>query len=248
MSEAESGLRGQAWRATVLTYACVQFLVLTAVAMLVYPGGAVYEPDANHYLFFRNSFSDLGATRTPSGHPNLSSNLLFLLALSSIGIALILASSNWKVIVARRQAAKAAGFASQALETIAGLGFIGIAITPWDLVLNAHNVLVRAAFSFLFAYDLCVLVIQLRNRWSPSYTIGNAIYLVLLLGYVGILFFGPRLDTKSGLEFQVAAQKIIVYASAVNLGLQARSVRREARRFSGSDIGAHLPNLTATRP
>jgi len=252
MSEAELGLRGQAWRATVLTYACVQFLVLTAVAMLVYPGGAVYEPDANHYLFFRNSFSDLGATRTPSGHPNLSSNLLFLLALSSIGIALILASSNWKVIVARRQTAKVAGFASQALGTIAGLGFIGIAITPWDLVLDAHNDFdfVRAAFCFLLAYDLCVLVIQLRNRWSPSYTIANAIYLVLLLGYVGILFFGPRLDTKSGLEFQVAAQKIIVYASAVNLGLQAMSVRREAGQFSRQRhrSSAHLPNLTATRP
>jgi hypothetical protein len=77
MSEAESGLRGEAWRATVLIYASVQFLILTALAMWVYPGGAVYEPEATHYLFFRNFFSDLGATRTPSGHANLSSHLLF---------------------------------------------------------------------------------------------------------------------------------------------------------------------------
>lgn len=224
MSKAESGLRGQARRASLLIYASVQFLVLTAIAMSVYPGGAVYELDADRYLFLRNFFSDLGATATPSGHPNLASHILLVIALGTIGIALILASSNWKVIVARHQAAQAAGFASQAFEIIAGLGFIGIAATPWNLVLDAHNGFVRAAFGFLLAYDLCLLVVQLRNRWSPSYTIMNAVYLVLLVAYVGILFFGPRRDTQSGLEFQVAAQKIIVYASVVNLGLQAISI------------------------
>jgi hypothetical protein len=67
MTTTESGLQGQAWRAAMLIYASVQFLLLTAIAMLVYPGGAVYEPDASRYLFFRNFFSDLGATVTPSG-------------------------------------------------------------------------------------------------------------------------------------------------------------------------------------
>jgi hypothetical protein len=124
------------------------------------------------------------------------------------------------------------GLASQVLEIIAGIGFIGIAATPWNLVLDAHNGFVRAAFGFLLAYDLCLLVIQLRNGWSSAYTAANAVYLLLLLAYVGILFFGPGLDTKIGLEFQVAAQKIIVYASVINLGLQAVSVRREAVRFA----------------
>jgi hypothetical protein len=169
--------------------------------MWVYPGGAVYEPDATRHLFFRNFFSDLGAIRTPSGHANLSSHLVFLLALSSIGIALILASSNWKVIVARWKTARAAGFASQVVEVIAGLEFIRVAATPWNLVPHAHNSFVRAAFGFLFAHDLCLLVIQLRNRWSPTYTLANAVYLVFLIAYVGVLFFGPRLDTQSGLQF-----------------------------------------------
>lgn len=232
MKDAEADLRSQAWRALVLIYASVQFVVLTAVAMLVYPGGAVYELEASRYLFLRNFFSDLGATTTPSGRPNLASHVLFAIALGSVGLALVLASSNWKVIVAKGQAARAAGVASQVVEIVAGLGFIGIAATPWNLVLDAHNGFVRAAFGFLLAYDLCLLVIQLRNGWSSAYTAANAVYLLLLLAYVGILFFGPGLDTKIGLEFQVAAQKIIVYASVINLGLQAVSVRREAVRFA----------------
>jgi hypothetical protein len=238
MIDRESELQGQGWRALVLIYASIQFVVLTAIAMLLYPGGAVYELDANRYLFLRNFFSDLGATITPSGRPNLASHILLVVALGCVGLALILASSNWRVIVARRQAARAVGFASQALEIIAGLGFIGIAATPWNLVLDAHNSFVRAAFGFLLAYDLCLLVIQLSNGWSSAYTAANALYLLLLLAYVGILFFGPRVDTRSGLEFQVAAQKIIVYVSVANLGLQAVSIRRgvgwSARRLRGS--------------
>ena len=46
MTTPESELQGQARRALVLIYASVQFLLLTAVAMLVYPGGAVFEPNA----------------------------------------------------------------------------------------------------------------------------------------------------------------------------------------------------------
>jgi hypothetical protein len=65
MTTAESELQGQAWRALVLIYASVQFPLLTAIAMLVYPGGAVYEANASRYLFFRNFFSDLGAPSLP---------------------------------------------------------------------------------------------------------------------------------------------------------------------------------------
>lgn len=230
MKDAVADLTGEARRALVLIYASAQFVVLTAIAMVAYPGGAVYQLDANRYLFLRNFFSDLGATITPSGRPNLTSHILFAIALGSVGLALILASSNWKVIVARGGAARAAGVASQIVEVVAGLGFIGIAATPWNLVLDAHNGFVRLAFGFLLVYDLCLLMIQISSRWTAAYTAANAIYLLLLVAYVGILFFGPRVDTQSGLEFQVAAQKIIVYASVVNLGLQAVSIRRAAGR------------------
>jgi hypothetical protein len=222
--------QNEAWRAGLLLYASVQFVVLTAVAMLVYPGGAVYELEANRYLFLRNFFSDLGATRTPSGHPNLASHVLLVIALGTVGVAMVLASSNWRVIVARRQAAHSAGLASQVVEIVAGLGFLGIAVTPWNLVLDAHNGFVRLAFGFLLVYDACLLFIQLRNRWLAFYTAANAVYLLRLMAYVAILFAGPGLDTKAGLEFQVAAQKVIVYASVVNLGLQAWSIRRVLTR------------------
>jgi hypothetical protein len=57
---------GESQRASLLIYAAAQFIVLTAIAMAVYPGGAVYRRGSDGYLFFQNFFSDLGATSTYS--------------------------------------------------------------------------------------------------------------------------------------------------------------------------------------
>ena len=56
----------------------------------------------------------------------------------------------------------------------------------------------------------------------------------MLAAYVVILFGGPTLETRDGLELQVAAQKIIVYTSIANLGLQALGVRREQSAREGT--------------
>lgn len=208
-------------------------MLLTFLAMLVYPGGAVYDRDATRYLFFRNFFSDLGATMTPSGRPNLVSHILLIIALGTVGIALILASTNWKVIIAWRHAAQGIGLVSQAFEIIAGLGFIGIGATPWNLVLDAHNDFVRVAFGFLLAYDVCLLVIQLRNRWPSAYVATNAVYLLL----------HPLLRPRAG----QAKRPGVPGRSAENHRIclrhqpwtvQALSIRREAGRFSRLQSGS----------
>jgi hypothetical protein len=121
---------------------------------------------------------------------------------------------------------------------IAGLGCIGVAATPWNHVLDAHNLFVRIAFGFLLAYVLCFTAIQVRNGWPRAFIALNVGYLAALAAYVAILFFGPKTGTKSGLEFQVAAQNVIVYASILNLALQALAIRREAARPPEHPTGA----------
>jgi hypothetical protein len=95
-------------------------------------------------------------------------------------------------------------------------------------VLDAHNTFVQVAFSVLLVYVLCLLALQARNAWPPAFVGLNAVHLVVLTLYVLVLFAGPGLGTKSGLHFQVAAQKIVVYVSILNLGAQAIGIRREA--------------------
>ena len=208
-----------------MLYASVLFVVLTMVAMWLYPGGAVFDKGSDHYLFLGNFFSDLGATQTPSGRSNTVSMILFVIALGGTGLALINFSGSWRAIYARRRKARRAARGSQAFLVLSGLCFIGIAATPWNHLLAAHNVFVQAAFLLLVGYLICLMRVQDKNHWPRRFIAFNALYLLVLLAYVAILFLGPTLDTASGLGLQASAQKIIVYASMINIGLQALGVR-----------------------
>jgi hypothetical protein len=222
------GSPGQARRAELLFAAAVVFAVLTVAAMLAYPGGAKYDHASTGYLFFQNFFSDLGATRTYTGRSNTTSHVLFIVAAVSVGVAMIAFSTTWRTVAARRGEGRAFGLVAQVAAITCGIGFIGVALTPWDRVLDAHNAFVQLAFGILLVFVLCLLALQVRNAWPPAYVAANAVYLIVLALYVLVLFAGPGLDTKAGLEFQVAAQKIVVYSSIANLAVQAVGIRREA--------------------
>ena len=52
-------------RATILLYAAIQFVALTAIAMAVYAGGTTANPWSPGYDFTGNFLSDLGALCGP---------------------------------------------------------------------------------------------------------------------------------------------------------------------------------------
>ena len=228
------------FRVALLLYACAQFFVLTIAAMFLYPGGAKYHLAAEHYLFFQNFLSDLGATRTYSGRPNMLCASLFILALSFLGMAMIVASPLWKAWCARRslEAAQAGtslfsiprstpwGIGAQLFAALSGLCYVGVAVTPWNYFLDAHNNFVKGAFSLLLGLIVCLVLGQISERETTPYLIANCVYLILLAAYVYLLFAGPSLQTQNGLAVQVAAQKIITYISILNLAVQALGRRR----------------------
>jgi hypothetical protein len=222
------GVPGQARRAELLVAAAAVFVVLTVAAMLAYPGGAKYDRGSSGYLFFQNFFSDLGATKTYSGRGNTTAHVLFIIASVSVGLAMIGFATTWRTIAARRGEGRGFGGVAQVAGVVSGIGFVGVGLTPWDRVLDAHNTFVQVAFGILLVFVLCLLALQVRNAWPPAFVGVNVVYLIVLALYVLVLFAGPGLDTRSGLEFQVAAQKIVVYGSILNLAVQAIGIRREA--------------------
>jgi hypothetical protein len=226
---AVTGSRRTARGAALLLYCSFQFFVLTIIAMFIYPGGTHLNPAAPHYEFTRNFFSDLGATRTYSGHSNLASEILFIIALTSIGLSLVSASGIWRSIAREPgDAHRAIGHATQFFAIVAGLCFVGIAATPWNILGPPHMFFVKLGFSLLLGLMLSMVLLQHRNAWPFVFIAANWIYIVALAAYVYILFYGPKLTTDSGLEFQVVAQKIIVYLSIANLAAQAYGLRQSA--------------------
>jgi hypothetical protein len=209
--------------------------------MLVYPGGARYRYKADHYLFFDNFLSDLGATETLTGHRNTASRVLFIIALVGLGLALAWFASAWRTLATRSDATTTLGQAGQMLGVLTAAGLVGIALTPWDRALDRHELLVLATFGALYTYIACLTIVVALNGWPRRWVVINLGYLTLLGAYIVSYLVGPDRDTIDGVRFQVTAQKVLVYASILALASQAIFVRTALR------IGAQTFDGAATQ-
>jgi hypothetical protein len=222
----------------------VQFIVLSVCAMAAYAGGTWWNPDAPRYQFAGNFLSDLGMTHSFSGRSNYVSCALFSVALFTVGLALVAFVWTWREVACAQGRARWAGHTSAVVGTLSGLGFIGIALTPFDVALHAHNTLVLAAFSLLPLYVASFTFLMWRNGIDRARVAANVGYLVLVAGYMVLVLIGPRLDTPGGLTTQVLGQKIIAYGSMLHVLYLATTTRKSLRSIHATAPGA--PSTVST--
>ncbi|HTR54822.1 MAG TPA: hypothetical protein VMJ10_29240 [Kofleriaceae bacterium] len=211
-------------RAGFLRYAAMQFVVLVAAAMVAYPGGTWWDRDATSYQLAHNFLSDLGATHAFSGRANHPAQILFAVALVTLGGALVPFAWGWRQFAFTLGRARFAGIASALAGTASGAAFAGVAVTPIDLVLRLHLDFVIAAFGLLLVYVACLTFVMWRNR-SGNVALALA-YLALVSAYFAIVLIGPRLETERGFEMQVVAQKIVACGSMLYIAYITSAVRR----------------------
>ena len=197
---------------------CIQFVLLTFIAMLVYPGGTHGDPTTTGYSFFRNFFSDLGITRTFTGEPNAASFLLFTVALTLAGLALVAFFVDFPQFFSDLKAGKWLSVMGSVPGVISGLSFIGVASTPGNLYLAPHKLFVQLAFvSFFMAVLFYIPALFLQRTYPKRYAWGFIAFAVILGAYIWLLFHGPSASTLSGLVIQATGQKIVVYAAILSM-------------------------------
>lgn len=213
------------------TIACVQFVVLTALAMLVYRGGNHLDPHYRAYSFIHNFFSDLGLTRTYRGESNLVPMILFSTALTGAGLGLALFFSAFRGFFARTLLQRTLSGLGTVAGWIAGICFVGVAWAPADRALQWHRDFVFWAFqAFPVAVLLFVLAMLLDLRYPRRYALALAAFLMVLGAYLALIFRGPALNTALGLVVQVVGQKVVVYASVVSVLVQAIGALEQLER------------------
>ena len=210
------------WALVVAAFSCVQFLLLTTVAMLVYRGGNHLDPRYSGYSFVHNFFSDLGLTRTYLGDSNLVPMILFVVALTGAGVGLVLFFSAFGSFFAGTRLQRLLVGAGTVAGWIAGVCFVGVAWCPADRALQWHRAFVVWAFeAFPVAVLFFVLAMLLERKYPRRYALAFALFLAVLGAYLVLIFRGPMMDGSSGLVAQVVGQKIVVYASVLSVLLQA---------------------------
>ncbi|MBV9973004.1 MAG: hypothetical protein JO135_06685 [Candidatus Eremiobacteraeota bacterium] len=222
-----------AWVLQIVMAAGVVFLILTVLAMLLYPGGRVGDPHSVGYAFFSNFFSDLGQTRTYGGHANVPSLILFCIALVGAAVAIALFFASFAGLFQRGTTARTAANIGSILGILAAICFVGVAATPWNLYLRAHNDFVQWAFRlYLLAVIAATAATLLTPRFPRNFAVVFGLFALLLAAYIALLTFGPTAGTAQGALVQATAQKIIVYASIITIIIQALSVQRLLRLSS----------------
>jgi len=209
----------------------VLFFIFSSIAMVVFPGGTTLEPRRRGYSFFTNFFSDLGRTRTISNRPNLSSMILFLLAMTFGAEALALFFITFTTCIDRRRRALRLSRFGAILGVGSAICFVGVACTPWDLLIGPHMMFVVWAFRlFLGAVVLNLLAVLFTPGLPQRFAWIFAAFAVLLMAYLLLLTAGPPINTPAGLMIQATGQKLIAYSAVLTVLVQSLTMRRHLIR------------------
>jgi len=207
------------FRAT--TWACVQFMVLSTIAMLVYPGGSHADPTSRGYSFFTNFFSDLGLTVSRSGASNRASMVLFIIALTLAGLGLIIFFLAAPQFFWRRRGLRVLSILGSIFGVISGVCYIGVAWSPANLAAGPHGQFTLWAFeAFLGAAVFYSIATLFQPRYPKVYAAVYIAFALLLAAYVWLMMTGPGLETSRGVMIQATGQKIIVYAAIICMFIQ----------------------------
>jgi hypothetical membrane protein len=215
---------------------CLQFVLLSTVAMFLYPGATYTDNTTTAYSFTQNFFSDLGRTAAHDGDPNAVSMVLFIIALSVAGLSLILFFLTVPPHFAENRTARWLSIAGSIVGVISGIGFIGIAAVPSDVNLTLHTDFVYVAFTgFLLVVFLYSAAILKSRTYPRAYAYAYFAYAVVLAVYLVVLFSGPDIETDGGLVIQAVGQKIVVYTGIICVVIQSYGAYQVERRRLARD-------------
>lgn len=158
--------------------------------------------------------------------------VLLVAALSLVGVGLAIFFLALRQFFVRSRSGKWLSGLAAIFGLAAGACFIGVALTPWNIYLAAHNAFVLWAFrTFLLAVVLDGIAILCERELPKSFASVFVAFTALLAGYVLLLTIGPAPNSHEGLRVQVLGQKIIVYGSVASVMIQALAADTLQRRL-----------------
>jgi hypothetical protein len=194
----------------------ILYIVLIAIAMLMYPGGIRDNTSIVGYSFWGNTFSDLGRVIAWNGDPNPTSMILFSFAYGIHAITMILFYlvflNNFK---GRKSESKMSKIGS-CFGILSSIAIIGIIFTPADIFYVPHWIFVFIGYPSIFLMGLFyTIILFLSDKFSKSlvyiFTILFIIFFVaLLIGLIGI---------AASRTIMVIGQKIMRIALLIDLSI-----------------------------
>jgi len=196
-----------------MIFGSIQFVVLTFIAMLFYPGGTHIDPNTKGYSFFQNFFSDLGRTVAYSGKENIVSYVMFTITLTILGVSIIFYFSAIPFFFKEKNFERYLSIIGSLMAIMTGISLAGVAFTPYDIFPSAHVFFGRILLISLFlALVIYTLIIFFNNDYPNKYALTYFIFSLIVGIYILVARFRPDISTTEGLILQVTSQKIFFYS------------------------------------
>jgi FtsH-binding integral membrane protein len=220
----------------LVRWAIALAVVLTGMAMMLYPGGTLRDPSVHGYSMFQNSLSDLGSSVAWSGQANALGAPVFtvafmLFAISSAACLLALVRIYAASPIVRRVL-----FVATGVGILSCAGLAGAALTPPDLNLAWHGrFTIVALLSGIIALLLFAYATALDRRLPRAVPIGWFTLAVLLLAWMVVMRWRPSTDLA--LAVPVTLQKGVAVAVVLSLILQSRAAERVEEQGKAVSFG-----------
>lgn len=189
----------------------ILFMILMIIAMFNYPGGTYVDTESLGYDFFNNYFSDLGRLESHSGRSNLISFVLFSSAIIMAGLSLVSYHYVLKEFLRKEMIVELGIKRIFITGVLAGLAFIGIAITPSDIINEIHMIFVGIGFSMLCLNSYLTFTVKSDKVLFTKVQITTLkVFAVALVIYMILFILAPGKENALGLFIRVTGQKIII--------------------------------------
>jgi hypothetical protein len=184
----------------------MQFLLFSTIAMFYYGGGTSWNKLAEGYTFWHNVMSDLGRTVSYSGLSNTVSSTIFNSSLIIFGISIIIIYlSLSKTFLPYKRIINYI----KIIGIISGLGMIGVALTPDDILSDEHMLAVWIWILSLSTVLILFILSKVTHQIYDSIFYVSAILLVAVFVHIG----QGLLDMWSPIV--ATTQKIVVYLNVL---------------------------------
>ncbi|MCK5643560.1 MAG: hypothetical protein KAJ19_22365 [Gammaproteobacteria bacterium] len=154
----------------VSIFGVLQFILLTFVAGIFYPGGYDY---GGYY------FSDLGAVMARNGDANLISSKIFTVTLTVVALTFV---PFWVIIrslFTESRVERVLSNVGSALGLLSSPFIVGVGMYPIDTKLETHFIVTLTFFSLFTVATLLYSIAIILNQKHPNH-----------LGITGLILFG----------------------------------------------------------
>lgn len=217
----------------VVRWAGLLAVLLTGVAMALYPGGTGRNPSTRGYSIFQNSLSDLGASVAWGGQRNTAAAYVFAAGFGLLALAGVACLVTLVRLYSASPAARGAARAAATAGVLSSVALAGAALTPEDRSPALHGGFTTLALvTGLIATLLLARAATRAERFPRRVAIGWLVLAGVLAVWMAFIPWRPTTDLE--LAIPVTLQKLVGVAVLAVGFFQIREAERVLARPSAS--------------